>query len=461
MVRERRREHAALITDAIALARSLDRPEVFWFAAYNVLFHLSAPQREQERLALVEELLASPRTGIPATLLATVVWFAAWTLLTDGQRARMEELLHEFRVLAERIGQPNLALNMIAADGILATFDGRLEEAAAIGDQIAARAAEAGLPAYGFTMSLVASLQARLYLGRPVEEALQATYLGPRTLGHAHLGQSEVAVALLDEQVVQRPAIGTDRDETQSWVDAMYLEAAVLTGHRAAADLLRRRLARGQAPLTSGPVFHTCPARHIAAAAVLLGGRAEARAWYERALRDAERVRFRPEAALARLGLAELGRDGSEREREQALAQLAVCIPELRDMQMQPALERALHLRNALVEPSSAAPPGAGASADAYGNALVRSAPRYPDQLSAREVEVLRLLATGRSNREIAAELVVSVRTAEHHIASIYAKIGAHRRADAVAYARRQGLSPPDAPAPSTTYVHPSPPSPR
>jgi non-specific serine/threonine protein kinase len=78
-----------------------------------------------------------------------------------------------------------------------------------------------------------------------------------------------------------------------------------------------------------------------------------------------------------------------------------------------------------------------------------------PDRLTAREVEVLRLLASGRSNREIAAELVVSVRTVEHHIASIYTKIGAHRRAEAVAYARRHGLLLPEPSTDATTYVLP------
>ena len=60
--------------------------------------------------------------------------------------------------------------------------------------------------------------------------------------------------------------------------------------------------------------------------------------------------------------------------------------------------------------------------------------------LSEREVEVLRLLASGRSNAEIAAELVLSVRTVEKHVANIYAKIGARGRADAATYALRQGL---------------------
>jgi non-specific serine/threonine protein kinase len=49
-----------------------------------------------------------------------------------------------------------------------------------------------------------------------------------------------------------------------------------------------------------------------------------------------------------------------------------------------------------------------------------------PDDLSPREAEVLGLVATGRSNREIAELLVLSTRTVERHIANVYGKIGAH-----------------------------------
>ncbi|MGH2600772.1 MAG: response regulator transcription factor, partial [Dehalococcoidia bacterium] len=63
-----------------------------------------------------------------------------------------------------------------------------------------------------------------------------------------------------------------------------------------------------------------------------------------------------------------------------------------------------------------------------------------PDGLSAREVEVMVLLAEGRSNREIAAVLVLSPRTVEHHLARIYAKINTRGRADAAAYAVRHNL---------------------
>jgi non-specific serine/threonine protein kinase len=60
--------------------------------------------------------------------------------------------------------------------------------------------------------------------------------------------------------------------------------------------------------------------------------------------------------------------------------------------------------------------------------------------LSKRETEVLRLLAQGQSNSEIATELVLSVRTVEKHVANIYMKIGARGRADAATYALRHGV---------------------
>jgi DNA-binding NarL/FixJ family response regulator len=60
--------------------------------------------------------------------------------------------------------------------------------------------------------------------------------------------------------------------------------------------------------------------------------------------------------------------------------------------------------------------------------------------LTAREAEVLRRLAGGKTNNEIAGELHVSVRTVERHIANIYAKIGARGRANATAYALTHNL---------------------
>jgi len=67
--------------------------------------------------------------------------------------------------------------------------------------------------------------------------------------------------------------------------------------------------------------------------------------------------------------------------------------------------------------------------------------PTNPDGLTQREVEVLRLIALGKSNREIAEELVLSVRTVERHIANIYGKINARSRASATSYTLHHSLA--------------------
>ena len=62
--------------------------------------------------------------------------------------------------------------------------------------------------------------------------------------------------------------------------------------------------------------------------------------------------------------------------------------------------------------------------------------------ITAREQEVLRLLAEGRTNRQIADALFISVKTASVHVSNILAKLGVSNRGEAGAAARRLGLSP-------------------
>jgi DNA-binding NarL/FixJ family response regulator len=60
--------------------------------------------------------------------------------------------------------------------------------------------------------------------------------------------------------------------------------------------------------------------------------------------------------------------------------------------------------------------------------------------LTPRETEVLRLLAQGRTNRQIGTELYISEKTASVHVSNIIAKLGANGRTEAVAIASAQGL---------------------
>jgi LuxR family maltose regulon positive regulatory protein len=66
--------------------------------------------------------------------------------------------------------------------------------------------------------------------------------------------------------------------------------------------------------------------------------------------------------------------------------------------------------------------------------------PGLAEPLSDRELEVLRLVAVGLSNRQIASQLVLSEATVKKHINNIYAKLSAHKRTEAVALARDLGL---------------------
>ncbi len=69
-----------------------------------------------------------------------------------------------------------------------------------------------------------------------------------------------------------------------------------------------------------------------------------------------------------------------------------------------------------------------------------RATTERPGGLSRRELEVLRLLADGRTAGEIATELFISARTAEHHIAHIYTKTGVSNRAAATRWAVQHGV---------------------
>jgi LuxR family maltose regulon positive regulatory protein len=63
-----------------------------------------------------------------------------------------------------------------------------------------------------------------------------------------------------------------------------------------------------------------------------------------------------------------------------------------------------------------------------------------PEPLSERELDILRLIATGRSNQEIAEILVVAVSTVKSHINNLYGKLGTNRRTEAIAIGRELGL---------------------
>lgn len=109
----------------------------------------------------------------------------------------------------------------------------------------------------------------------------------------------------------------------------------------------------------------------------------------------------------------------------------------IEDRPQRPALspdEAAEQLRRE-VKAGKLDPQATDAVLSAAGHRLSRGRRGSPLELSARELDVLRLMARGRSNREMAAQLTISEKTVGHHVQHIYDKLGVSTRAAATLYA--------------------------
>jgi DNA-binding CsgD family transcriptional regulator len=102
---------------------------------------------------------------------------------------------------------------------------------------------------------------------------------------------------------------------------------------------------------------------------------------------------------------------------------------------------RGMSLDQAIEYALSAETPSATPPSSAMGQPSSPSAPEHTAVLTSREVEVLRLVATGMTSAQIAAELFLSTRTVEAHLTSIYHKLGVTSRAGATRYALEHSLA--------------------
>ena len=348
----------------ILFNRALDRAHrmggsdtYLWIAGYWLSL-VSAPQHDEKRLRLAEELAEQSRHGVNLLTLTPFLWGLVNTFLEFGQRRRAENIMAEIRTLAERSRQAHLIILSMRNDAIMAIWDGHLEEAVAIRRRILIRAKELDMIEFATFWTAWEILRARVYLG-DAGRALKANLEGSRNASQsvgakamilfclAHLGRYAEVAEMLEQLVIARPGIGSAEDETMGWVDVISLEAAVLAGHRQAAELLLRRLFSSSC-VTSGWMLTTCTGRHLGGAAAFLGRPDEARKYYQEAIKVCTEMRFRPELALTRLQLAELLLEHYPTEKKEALEHLDFAIKEFREMKMQPSLERALRHKEIL-----------------------------------------------------------------------------------------------------------------
>jgi DNA-binding CsgD family transcriptional regulator len=196
--------------------------------------------------------------------------------------------------------------------------------------------------------------------------------------------------------------------------------------HEQAEELLRELSASAERPAARMAQATLADGQGLVAAHE--GRHVEAAAHFrQEAVRWQEMEAPYPEAHARRLGAASLLRSGDRGHREEARTELAaaqaICTTLGAPLELEAiaTLTTQYSLAPRLAQPSTS-----------QTNALTR-----------REREVIALLARGYSNPAIAAALVISERTAEHHVANILSKLGCVSRAQAAAYAVEHGLATP------------------
>jgi tetratricopeptide (TPR) repeat protein len=275
----------------------------------------------------------------------------AGIFLEKCQRQRSDAIFGELKELAERTHQPNAVIHDMACESTLATLGGRFEEAAAFSRRILERGEEFGMPAFAaFSEGLTAWADRILSADdQEVSRRLADPLIGQNPAISAsllaRLGRDAEVVEILERQVVARPGFGSAGDYTPIYADLSYLSSAVAVRHREAARMLLDKLATIKPKFVA---FIGCVPQRLGEAAAFLGKHAEARAWYEDAIRVNTDMGVRFGIALSRLGLAELLLDHYPAERKDALEHLDFAIKEFREMKMQPSLERALRHKEIL-----------------------------------------------------------------------------------------------------------------
>lgn len=330
------------------LAKSLGHLQTLFLATFGLLQYRAAPQYASERVQIAEGVWNTSRTAL--RMQPAVLWLIGDSFLGGGQRKRAEEVWGELGIMADRTSNLHPQILSAVTKGVLATMDGRLQEAMDIAADIRTHGGEGGISGRNEYGSY-ADFRARIYLGEFHEnlEYMPHGVLGKlmHCLLQAYTGGKEEVSQMLDRFVIKRPNMGTQDDETVAFMDVMYLEASVLIGHRLATELLLNRLSDEHQVMT-GYFYITCVARHLGNAAAFLGRHVDARRYYLEAITACTETRFRSELALTHLQLAELLIKYYPHENKEAIDHLDFAINELREMNMQPSLKMALRDKQTL-----------------------------------------------------------------------------------------------------------------
>ena len=432
----------ALSEQAVALARQAGDPAALAYTLGVRRIALWGPDHAEERLAVGEELIRlADATGDLELALAGHQWRLS-AVFELGDMPAVTREIEAYAGLAEALRLPQGLSDVAAWRATLALMDGRLEEAERLTHEALAigQRAQSQNAVVDFTvqMSELRREQWRLDDLRGLESTIRSyaeqyplvpSWRPLLALLACDLGDHGGAWRILDEIAVND---FTDIPRNWLWLAIMTMlsETSVALGDAPrAAKLYEILLPYADRNVTANTAI-SCfgsVSYFLGRLAVLMSRWEDAARHFEDALAMNERMGLKPWVAhtlraYAHLLISPPNRAAADLARAREMLEHAVAI--YTDTNVERGRAEAIAL---LSDPRLTA-----------GRLRSRT---YPDRLTEREVEVLRLVAAGSTNREIADRLFLSVRTVERHIGNIFAKTGVHDRRSARLYALHHGLT--------------------
>ena len=431
----RREQAVAVAHQSIAMARRLADPRAL---AAVLSFSLHAfqgqPEKTRESLAYATEIVClAEETGDREMALDGY----GWSILHLAELGDIQALDVQLAVrtrLAQEMQHPH-HLYMSAAtqamrvllDGCFAEGEQLAQQALAVGQRLQTEGVDG---TFGMQMFTLRREQGRLHELAPVvrhfvqQHGAALTWRPGLALIYSELGREREARAAFEQLAAHDFA---DLPQDSLWLTCMaYLaEVCAFLGDACrAATLYRLLLPYNGYTVVVGSAYacYGAAARYLGVLAATMERWEDAAQHFEDALAMNARMGARPwlahtqhQYAIMLLARHQPG------DRDKAMPLLQEALTTARALAMH-ALEKRITI---YIEPRPASVP---------------AVPAGLADLSQREVEVLRLLAAGKSNREIADALCISLNTVATHVRNILAKTGAANRTEAAAYALRHGL---------------------
>jgi DNA-binding CsgD family transcriptional regulator len=349
-----------------------------------------------------------------------------------------ETLLRKAIAVGRRFGDPDIEFLALAYLGSLYVMTDRVEEGLAFSDEALAALCAGELTEllaavdhfdHGMASRRAAAVirlaNLRVRQGRLEEAGELLDGLGQHpdavpVLAGLQLARGELELA---QELLERATAGADDAVPTVGASTMVgpllgllVDVQLARGNLAGAERTAGRLDR-VAQAQRGPYLRAMAALARGRVGVA-SGRSDARGLLHQALAGFAQAQLPMELARTRL---ELGRALAKEVPEVAVAEARAALVAFERLQAASHADAARALLRSLGAPTRTSPGGAGT-------------------LTGREVEVLRLVATGLSNQEIASALVISEHTVRRHLQNIFAKIGVPSRAAATAYAFQHDL---------------------